>query len=157
MTDVAILSLFIIAIPPFRPLYPIISTRRHSSIWTILGPNVNCVSVLVFAESRSGQTGTLPSFHINPVVIIVKNRTRKDRHAIFHRKSSGIFSSRTVHRPMIFKGSILNGRSSNPVFLPSSTIIITLENQEYMAMMKEKLAEIKEAYKNPSLSPISIV
>jgi len=34
----------------------------------------------------------------------------------------------------------------SPNWLPSSKLIIILENREYMAMLKEKLAEIKGVY-----------
>jgi len=37
--------------------------------------------------------------------------------------------------------------------LPSSKLIIILENLEYMSMMKEKLLEIKRFYRNLKLSP----
>jgi len=40
--------------------------------------------------------------------------------------------------------------------LPSSKLIIILENRDYMAMMKEKLAEIKGVYRNLRLAPVGI-
>jgi len=39
--------------------------------------------------------------------------------------------------------------------LPSPTLIITIENWEYMTTMKEKLLGIKEIYRNLRLSPIT--
>jgi len=38
--------------------------------------------------------------------------------------------------------------------LPSSKIIIILENKEYMSMVKEKLLDIKRVYKGLKLTPI---
>jgi len=40
--------------------------------------------------------------------------------------------------------------------LPSSKLIIILENKDYMAMMKEKLAEIKGVYRSMRLAPVRI-
>jgi len=37
--------------------------------------------------------------------------------------------------------------------LPFSKLIITIENRDYMAGMREKLAEIKQFYGNLKLSP----
>ena len=37
--------------------------------------------------------------------------------------------------------------------LPSSKLIIILENRDYMTMMKKKLAEIKEVYKSLQFTP----
>jgi len=39
--------------------------------------------------------------------------------------------------------------------LPSSKLIITLENRDYMAIMKEKLLEIKRFYRNLELAPMA--
>jgi hypothetical protein len=44
---------------------------------------------------------------------------------------------------------VLNGGEG----LPSSKLIIILENRDYMAGMKEKLAEIKGVYRSLKLSP----
>lgn len=43
-----------------------------------------------------------------------------------------------------------NNRSD---WLPSSNLIITLENQQYMATMRERLENIKGYYKTLNLSP----
>jgi len=39
------------------------------------------------------------------------------------------------------------------VLLPSPKLIIILENKEYIAIMKEKLLEIKRFYRDSELSP----
>ena len=39
--------------------------------------------------------------------------------------------------------------------LPSSTINILLENREYMAMVKEKVAEIKRVCEGLKLAPLT--
>jgi len=38
-------------------------------------------------------------------------------------------------------------------WLPSSKLIIILENRDYMTMLKEKLLEIKRGYRSLKLSP----
>ena len=39
--------------------------------------------------------------------------------------------------------------------LPSSKLIIILENTDYIAMLKEKLVEIKQFYENLKLTPLT--
>jgi hypothetical protein len=39
--------------------------------------------------------------------------------------------------------------------LPSSKLIIILENADYIAMLKEKLIEIKQSYGNLKLAPLA--
>jgi len=41
--------------------------------------------------------------------------------------------------------------------LPSPKFIITIENREYMSMMKEKLAEIKRVYRGFDLSISGVI
>jgi len=53
-----------------------------------------------------------------------------------------IFTSRVAACPELVEG------------LPSSKLIIILENRDYMAMMKEKLLEIRGFYRNLRLSPV---
>jgi hypothetical protein len=40
--------------------------------------------------------------------------------------------------------------------LANQDFLIILENRDYIAMMKEKLAEIKGVYKNLKLAPVGI-
>jgi len=46
-----------------------------------------------------------------------------------------------------------SSQAQNCAWLPSPKLIIIMENHEYMAMMKEKLLEIKRFYRNLKLSP----
>lgn len=67
-------------------------------------------------------------------------------------RNKKIFAKK-LQKQRSFKGDFL----LRPNWLPSSTIfrklILILENKEYMAMMKEKLMEIKEVYKSLQLTP----
>jgi len=51
-------------------------------------------------------------------------------------------------------------RGGEKLQLPSPRIfrklILIIENREYMSMMKEKLAEIKDVYRNLKLAPVRV-